>query len=492
MKRRFLLPLIAALCACQPAVQAAEDDLEAALRKALGRKHWYGLYLMGQKAGYARVQFVATKVGARDAVKTRLDARIKMIALGQKQDMRITEERIYFRTGELHQVRTRFRSFVKGIQISDVEITAVVQGDKLVLTTRIGALINRKELPAPKENLRDALAAERLAEPDAVIGTQVTIRTFEPMMLKELEAICTLKERKTIIFNGIRTPVAVVEMRLPAMGVTSEVFIDPRGVALEMQVEQMFTLRLEPEQQAKDIRYSADIVRLGRIRLDPPPRNVAKLRRLRLRVEGITEDMELINDERQQWTRQQNGSHILVCQVPDFDPKTAAKLPVDRERFAAQLKPTLFVQSDAPRVKALAAKIVGDERDAYQAALKIVRWVFKNLRKVGTAAISNAVETLESLQGDCTEHTVLFVALARAAGIPTREVAGVTAIDGGDGLYFHAWAEVWVGQWVAVDPTLDQAIADATHIKFTQGAMDQQFRIVAFLGRLKARILPDK
>ena len=162
---------------------------------------------------------------------------------------------------------------------------------------------------------------------------------------------------------------------------------------------------------------------------------------------------------------------------------------MDRAKFAEELAPTIFVQSDDARVKALAARIVGGERDSHQAALKINRWLYKNIRKVGTAALSNAVETLESREGDCTEHTVLFVALARAAGIPAREVAGVTAIERGEGLYYHAWPEVWVGQWVAMDPTLGQDVADATHIKFAEGGADQLFRIIALFGRIQAKIL---
>jgi hypothetical protein len=246
--------------------------------------------------------------------------------------MRVVEQRVYFRTGELHSVTNRFKT-----QASDVEITAVVQGDKLVVTSRMGTLTSRKEFPAPKENLRDALAVERLSEPGAEIGDHVTVRQFEPMMLREVEATCTLKERKTIMFNGVRTRVSVIELRLPDLGVTSEMFIDPRGVALEMTMGQALTLRLEPEKQAKDIRYSSDIVRLGCIRLEPAPKNAGQIRRLRLRVEGIEEGMDLINDERQQWTRNDDGSYTLVSQVPDFKPSARGTLPVDRERFAAEL-----------------------------------------------------------------------------------------------------------------------------------------------------------
>jgi len=216
----------------------------------------------------------------------------------------------------------------------------------------------------------------------------------------------------------------------------------------------MFTLRLEPEKVAKDVQYSSDLIRMGCVPLKPHPKQVARLRRLRFQLSGIDDPKLLLDDGRQTWTKQADGSQVVAIKVPAFDAKTAAALPVDREKFAEDLAPTIFAQSDDERVRKLAAEIVGDERDSYQAAQKINRWVYQSIRKVGTAALSNAVETLESRQGDCTEHTVLFVALCRAAGIPAREVAGVTAIEGGEGLYYHAWPEVWVGRWLAVDPTL--------------------------------------
>lgn len=62
--------------------------------------------------------------------------------------------------------------------------------------------------------------------------------------------------------------------------------------------------------------------------------------------------------------------------------------------------------------------------------------------------------------GDCTEHVEVFVAAARRVGLDARPVAG--GLLKGDALVPHAWAEVQVGErWVAVDPTLGLAPADA-------------------------------
>jgi hypothetical protein len=75
------------------------------------------------------------------------------------------------------------------------------------------------------------------------------------------------------------------------------------------------------------------------------------------------------------------------------------------------------------------------------------------------------------------------VALCRAAGIPAVTCAGVVYVD--NGIFgYHAWPAVWVGEWVAIDPTFSQQIADATHIILAQGSLDAQYVVNAVLGRL--------
>jgi hypothetical protein len=60
-------------------------------------------------------------------------------------------------------------------------------------------------------------------------------------------------------------------------------------------------------------------------------------------------------------------------------------------------------------------------------------------------------------QGDCTEHAVLIVALARLHGIPARVAVGVALISDGTEHFAagHAWAELREGrQWVVADAAL--------------------------------------
>ena len=89
-------------------------------------------------------------------------------------------------------------------------------------------------------------------------------------------------------------------------------------------------------------------------------------------------------------------------------------------------------------------------------------------------------------KGDCTEHSVLLVALARALGIPARGLHGLVYArydDGQNALYWHAWVEVRSGgEWIAMDPTFGEPVADATHVALGEGS---QVDTVGLLGALR-------
>jgi hypothetical protein len=48
---------------------------------------------------------------------------------------------------------------------------------------------------------------------------------------------------------------------------------------------------------------------------------------------------------------------------------------------------------------------------------------------------------------------------------------------------------VWLGEWVAVDPTFGQYPADASHIRFIVGGLAQQVEIVRLIGNLDIDVL---
>ena len=154
-----------------------------------------------------------------------------------------------------------------------------------------------------------------------------------------------------------------------------------------------------------------------------------------------------------------------------------------REALAAEA----LVQSDDPRIQAQARLIAGRERRAGAIAERLTHWVYDNLEKKITISVPSAAQVLEERSGDCNEHTVLYVALARALGLPARTAAGVVYLRGH--FYYHAWPEVWLGQWVAVDPTFGQFPADAAHLRFTIGGLARQMELIRLIGRLQLTVV---
>ena len=103
-------------------------------------------------------------------------------------------------------------------------------------------------------------------------------------------------------------------------------------------------------------------------------------------------------------------------------------------RAGLNLEATLAVEANAPAIRALAAKLVKGQPDAWAAARAINAWVYKSVEKNYGASSDRATDVLASLTGDCTEHSLLAVALLRAAGIPARRVDGLLYLRQEDGV----------------------------------------------------------
>jgi transglutaminase-like putative cysteine protease len=123
-------------------------------------------------------------------------------------------------------------------------------------------------------------------------------------------------------------------------------------------------------------------------------------------------------------------------------------------------------------------------------AARIGRWVHDSLEQVVTLSIPSATQVLRTRRGDCNEHTQLFTALARAVGIPTRIATGLAFVNGR--FYYHAWPEIWLRDWVAVDPTFGQFPADAAHLRVITGGLTRQTELLRLMGPLRLEVLDDR
>ena len=210
-------------------------------------------------------------------------------------------------------------------------------------------------------------------------------------------------------------------------------------------------------------------------------------------------DKPLFENSRYQEVKRDGETYhltLLSTRLPADAKPLRVPLVLDDEKIKHFLAPTPLSQSDHASIIARAKKIVGDETDALMAVKRIVLWVFRALDKRGGARGSaTAVEVLQSRIGDCSEHAALTVALCRAAGIPARNLGGLVygvQADKKPVAGWHAWTEVWLGQWVGVDATVAEVGTSARFVLLEidepgeDEGTDQMLRAMA--GKLRLRV----
>ena len=272
---------------------------------------------------------------------------------------------------------------------------------------------------------------------------------------------------------------------------TTQSIVTETGDLIEDRIANgLITMRVEPEAVARDVSFTNDTIVSNAALLDKPIRNARDRETLTLKIRGPIGEDHLFNDSGQKFTRD-GDAYLFEGRTSTFG-GTPAKVPVTNPDVTQWLEPTMFVQSDHERIVSTAREIAGDATDALQVVERLVAWVSDEMTPAYSARLTNALEVLHSLEGDCTEHSILMVALARAAGVPAREVAGLMYSDQPEpGFYFHQWVKVWVGEWIDVDPTFNQVYADATHIKLSEGDLLEQIKLLPVIGQLEIEVVGE-
>ena len=153
--------------------------------------------------------------------------------------------------------------------------------------------------------------------------------------------------------------------------------------------------------------------------------------------------------------------------VPDPD----ATRPLDdaeRAKMSHYLEANQYVKID-DSTKALAAQIVGEEKNPVSAARAIYDWTLENIdywvkapATKKASPVGSSEYCLSTRTGNCTDFHSLYASLTRSAGIPTRILYGSflkQELDGQDvDQSYHCLIEFWAPEigWIP----LDVAVAD--------------------------------
>lgn len=169
---------------------------------------------------------------------------------------------------------------------------------------------------------------------------------------------------------------------------------------------------------------------------------------------------------------------------------TLPPAPTHRARFGPQLEAEPFLQTRAPAMLRQAVAIVRHERDPREVAQLLLRWVADSIAPAQPTGLPDALQVLSARRGDVREHVLLFTALARSLDIPTRIVTGVIVRDGR--VHHHTWTEVFLRDWVAVDPSLGQFPASAAHIRLLVGGLGRRAELERLAPTLHIEVLESR
>lgn len=457
------------------AVEAAAPWADPRTLPSEGASRWFQIYLQGHKVGFVHhsIEAVGNHVRFSETSVLRLNT------LGTEQTIRSSAWGTMTGAFELLEMQL---AVATGAATFEARVS--VEAGELVIGTEPGA--NSRLLRVPLDGpvfvplgLRSVLVHQPLEKGRALGGL-----VFDPLTQTRSRLNLRVIGREPLPEDA---QIMAWRVEETWRNVRSVLWVSTDGDLLREEGPMGLVAVAASEEEATQLDEASgdawDAVAAVSVPVARPIEDPRQRLELRVRLTGIDPEAIPVSEG------QVLEGNVLTIKRATIDHAKSYTLPYGGEDHADELGATLGIQKAHPRIRTLARTILGPERGALRATEMLVQWVYQYLAKVPIASLPNALETLDRGSGDCTEHAVLFTALARAAGLPTRLVAGT--VYGVDAFLYHAWAEVWLGRWLPVDPALGQVPADATHLKLVEGGLEEQMSLMGLLGKLGIEVIRD-
>ncbi len=359
------------------------------------------------------------------------------------------------------------------------------------ISTDAGTVSRQVEIPADAiiYSPMTELALQRLKP-----GHQLSVKTFDPATLSTSTMIIRALRNEEITISGRRHACTVLAADM--QGTTFLSWMASDGRILKQETPFGWTIELCTPDEAFEIARKApsstDILKAMAVPCEGEIRQPRSCVSLTLKLSGVTFSTNDLTSARQIPVSIKKGETLLMVKketIPSDIP-TEENYMRNGAAMKSNLSPTPFIQSDHEEIREKAAEITRNCSNDTDKVLTILAWVHANVVKETTISFPSALDVLRKRRGDCNEHTYLFTALARSAGIPAKVIVGLAYQDGA--FYYHAWPAVYVGRWWETDPTWNQPAVDASHIAIVEGELEQQVELMRIIGRLKIAVLEEK
>jgi len=476
----------------------------AGVKNKKSDESWMGVYMEGVKVGYTYSYTESFDKQDRKFSKMYSETNLKVSRLGGSPVEIVTaQESLYDDKGCPVEmvVRTKMseQETVIRARISPESILFEMGGQTV------------KEIPNEKPFYLEVPVEEWIKENRFKKGAVFNFHLLDPVAYSISECRYEVLGKESILILGKDHKLWHTRSELTSLiTVVAEEWIDDRGDIYKSEVRtgllNTISLKMSRKEAQERADRTVDIAYSTVIRPDKELENPREIRSMTMELRGLSE--EKMNSfpwdgQSQKRVERKGDSFIIQTESVIFDEEKAVPFPVRKEELKSSLDPTLFCQSDDPDMRAAAERIVGEEKNSWRAAEKIATWVRSEVTPNYNVGFASAKETLKNREGDCSEHTVLFTALCRSIGIPARASVGI--MYGESFFAYHMWPEVYVGEWIdldpkwfRIDPKTGAYYTDATHIKFGRTELDENlFREMVLsaseiIGKLNIHIIEYK
>ena len=370
-------------------------------------------------------------------------------------------------------------------------VHALFAHDQIKCSVSAGSGASEKIIPIPKGTslIGDAIFAGLGPKPQ--VGKHYKLHYFNPLTLAIEDLKVIVERSEKVELGGKKYDTFVIQNVTPMGDMT--VWQEAGGEIVQVKaVMGIMLVRQTREQATADLGSGPveDMAELSRAQADREIKHPRRVKSLEVVVEGLHYPALILSDDDQkaETLPGEPGSVKLAIVAANFDKSKSITIPISKPDMAAYLAATPYLDYDAGGIKDQAKAIVGNEKSAYLICSNVRAWIHANMRVRADIGITRpASDVLKSKQGVCRDYAVLFAALARSSGVPTRIASGLLYTQGA--FYYHAWVECYVGKWVPFDATLPVDFVDATHIKLAEGDATAMFGLAKVIGSLKMRVL---
>lgn len=263
------------------------------------------------------------------------------------------------------------------------------------------------------------------------------------------------------------------KLETEVMGLSTTTWLDTSGLPqFELSLNGTLISALEPEQYAKEyltqaaLSKSEHFLTYSLIPVRNEIQNPRSQMLLHVRLSGVPDTFALLDTSMQQCHKQNS---TWLCRIQNDQRATDSAQALPAQNTVYNLLPSFTVNSTAERIVDLANEMAPASAEPNDHVHHILEWMDGNIEKAIVDSF-NSLDVLAQRKAECQGHSMLYAALARSLGIPTRLLNGVVYSEDYNAFVYHTWVESYIdNRWQAIDPTFGQRHADATHIALIEG-----------------------